>query len=34
MNDDDQNLSQAAGHFFSVASELNEMFGDVELTRG
>jgi hypothetical protein len=34
VNDNDQNLSQAAGHILSVASELDEMLGDAKLTRG
>jgi hypothetical protein len=34
VNDIDQNLSQAAGHILSVASELDEMRGDAKLTRG
>ena len=34
VNDNGQNLSQAAGHVLSVARELDEMLGDAELTRG
>jgi hypothetical protein len=34
VNDNDQNLSQAAGDILSVASELDEMRGDGKLTRG
>jgi len=34
VNNNGQNLSQAAGHVLSIASELDEMLGDVELTRG
>jgi len=34
VNDNGHNLSQAAGHVLSAANELDEMLGDVELTRG
>jgi hypothetical protein len=34
VNDNDQNLSQAAGHILNVASELDEMLGDAKLARG